>query len=82
MCEELNEDGGFQAGFHGTLGFQEAAVVGAGQEEKRTEADGRAVTPGSATPPGSLLSTKFSLKIAFKQRVLLFTKERIYKTLA
>ena len=61
MCEELKENGGFQTGFHGTLGFQEAAMVGAGQEEKRAVAVGQAFTPGSAAPPGSLLSTKFSL---------------------
>lgn len=61
MCEGLNENGGFQTGLPGTLGFQEAAVVGAGQEEKRAVAVGQALTPGSAAPPGSLLSTKFSL---------------------
>lgn len=63
-------------------GSRKLPWLGAGREERRTEAGGRTLTPGSAAPPGSLLSAKLSLKIAFKQRVLLFTKERVCKTLA
>lgn len=39
-------------------------------------------TPTRAAPPGSVLSTMVSHKIAFQQRVLLLKKEKVCKTLA
>lgn len=77
----MNENGGFHTGSHGTLGLQEAAVVGAGQEEKRAAAGGRL----SLLEVQLLLALRYLLSfhsIAFKQRVLLFTKEKVYKALA
>lgn len=39
-------------------------------------------TPTRTAPPGSILSTMVSHKIAFQQRVLLLKKENVGKTLA
>lgn len=56
-------------------------MVGAGQEEKRAAAGGRLSLLGVQL----LLALRYLLSfhsIAFKQRVLLFTKEKVYKALA
>lgn len=56
-------------------------MVGAGQEEKRAAAGGRL----SLLEVQLLLALRYLLSfhsIAFKQRVLLFTKEKVYKALA